>query len=52
MISVRIDSNLNAAVEKGPILLTDSEIEAVAGGCAPVEGPNGEPESPLLHQPK
>jgi hypothetical protein len=44
MTSVRIESNLNAAVEESPTPLTDGEIEAVAGGCVLVEpGPKGEP---------
>ena len=51
MTSVRIELDLNAAVAKSPTPLTDGEIEVVAGGCAPVEGPNGEPQSPL-QQPK
>jgi hypothetical protein len=44
MTNVKIESNLTAAVEKGPTLLTDGEIEAVAGGCVLVEpGPKGDP---------
>lgn len=40
MNGFRIGSNVKTVVEESPALLTDGEIEAVAGGCT------GDPDHP------